>query len=114
MNRDNFIVRAHLEAVEHFQQRGTWESLSEVDSETLKREIASLPSQIATDDIESRLFDLTALRMQLALVEDDAATFENHRKRVVEISMLLEDKTAIPAVAEQLAYLASFQEMSFW
>ncbi|MCH7857288.1 MAG: hypothetical protein IIB37_11100 [Gemmatimonadetes bacterium] len=76
--------------------------------------MAGLPSEIETDEIESRLFDLKALRMQLALAEDDPVAFENHRKRVVEIAMLLEEKAAIPAVKAQLAYLASMQETVFW
>jgi len=32
----------------------------------------------------------------------------------VEIAMLLEEKSAIPAVKAQLAYLAAMQEMGFW
>jgi type I restriction enzyme, R subunit len=114
MNRENFIVHMHLEAVERFQQRETWDQLSEGDRETLYREIAGLPSEIETDDIESRLFDLTALRMQLAFVEGNESSFEKHRKRVVEIASLLEEKTAIPAVAAQLAYLAAIQDSAFW
>ncbi|WP_296898290.1 DEAD/DEAH box helicase family protein [Thiohalocapsa sp.] len=114
MNPDNFIVRMHLEAVERFQQQDAWADLSESDRQTLQRELAGLPSEIATDDIESRLFDLTALRMQLALAEADQGAFERHRQRVVEIAMLLEEKAAIPAVAKQLEYLASVQESGFW
>ncbi len=114
MNRENFIVRLHLETVERFQNRGVWEQLSESDRETLQREVAGLPSEIATDDIESRMFDLTALRMQLALVEGDEGAFERHHKRVVEIAMLLEEKGRIPAVAAQLDYIARVQESTFW
>ena len=65
MNRENFIVRMQLEAVERFQQRGSWERLTASDVEILQSEVAGLPSEIETDDIESRLFDLTALKMQL-------------------------------------------------
>ncbi|MDN5855825.1 MAG: DEAD/DEAH box helicase family protein, partial [Actinomycetia bacterium] len=114
MNRDNFIVRMHLEAVERFQQRDAWDRLGEADRATLQQEVAGLPSEIETDDIESRLFDLTALRMQLARVEGDDGAFERHRQRVVEIAMLLEEKTAIPAVAAQIEYLARLQETGFW
>ncbi len=114
MNPENFIVRLHLESVERFQQREAWEKLRDSDRETLQFELAGLPSQIETDDVESRLFDLTALRMQLALVERDAAGFEGHRKRVVEIAQMLEEKTAIPAVAAQREYLAAVQEGGFW
>ncbi|MFU8897218.1 MAG: DEAD/DEAH box helicase family protein, partial [Gammaproteobacteria bacterium] len=114
MNRDNFLVRMHLEAVERFQDRKAWDELSDEDREKLQHEVAGLPSELATDDIESRLFDLTALRMQLALAEGDSAAYELHRNRVTEIAMLLEEKSAIPAVKAQLAYLASIQESEFW
>ena len=114
MNRENFIVRMQLEAVERFQQRESWERLTVSDVEILQSEVAGLPSEIETDDIESRLFDLTALKMQLAFAEGDTGTFERLRRRMVEIAMLLEEKSAIPAVATQLAYLASVQESAFW
>ncbi|MBE0643266.1 MAG: DEAD/DEAH box helicase family protein [Bacteroidetes bacterium] len=114
MNRENFIVRERLEAVERFQQIARWEQLDENDQAILEREVAGLPSEIQTDDIESRLFDLTALRMQLALATNDVPTFESNRKRVVEIAMMLEEKTAIPAVAEQLEYLSGMQDTTFW
>ena len=114
MNRENFIVRMHLEAVDRFRERKAWERLSDADREGLQREVAGLPSEIETDEVESRMFDLTALRMQLALAESTAAVFENHRQRVVEIAMLLEEKNTIPAVKAQLDYLASVQESGFW
>ena len=115
MNRENFIVRMHREAVERFRDRAAWEELTEDDRETLRREVAGLPSEIPTDDIESRLFDLTALRMQLALAAGDAGTFEDRRKRVVEIAMELEaERSSIPGVAAQLEYLAAIQESGFW
>ncbi len=114
MNRENFIVRMHLEAVDHYRERETWEQLSVADHERLRREVAGLPSEIDTDEIESRMFDLTALRMQLALAEGNAGVYENHRQRVVEIAMLLEEKATIPAVKAQLGYLASMQENEFW
>ncbi len=114
MNRENFIVRMRLEAVERFRQPASWERLAAPDVEVLQNEVAGLPSEVETDDIESRLFDLTALKMQLALAEGDAGTLERHRRRVVEIAMLLEEKSTIPAVAAQLAYLAAVQENAFW
>ncbi len=112
MHRDNFIVRMHRQAVEHFQERTAWDRLSQSDCMTLQRKMASLPSELANDNIKSRLFDLTALRMQLALIE--GGSFERQRRRVMEIAMLLEDKRTVPAVAAQLAYLAEVQEDSFW
>lgn len=114
MNRENFIVRLHLEAVERFQDRKAWDALSEHDRERLQREVAGLPNELETGEIESRLFDLTALRMQLALAEGDGNTLETLRQRVMEIAMLLEEKAGIPAVKEQLGYLAALQAPGFW
>ncbi len=114
MNRDNFIVRMQLEAVNRFRERTAWKNLSDSDRHQLQREVAGLPSEIETDDIESRMFDLTALSMQLALVEGEMGFFEGRRKRMVEIAMLLEEKTTIPAVQAQLGYLAAMQDSGFW
>jgi len=114
MNRDNFIVRLHSEAVEKFQQREAWDKLSEEDRMMLETEVAGLPSEMKTDQVESRMFDLTVLRMQLAQLEADESVFERHRKRVVEMAALLEEKAAIPAVKAQLEYLAAMAEMQFW
>ena len=114
MNRDNFIVRMHLEAVNRFRQRTAWEQLNDSDRGVLHREVAGLPSKIETDDMESRMFDLTALSMQLALAEGEMGFFEGRRKRMVEIAMLLEEKITIPAVKAQLGYLAAMQDSGFW
>ncbi|MFP4108619.1 MAG: DEAD/DEAH box helicase family protein, partial [Desulfonatronovibrio sp.] len=114
MNSDNFIVRMHLKNVERFQKNGAWDKLSEDDKDVLLGEIAGLPSEKETDEIESRLFDLIALRMQLALSYDDKSAFEKDRKKVIDTAMLLEEKANIPAVKDQLAYLAALQENEFW
>ena len=114
MNRENFIVRMHLEAVDRFRERTTWAQLSDADREVLQREVAELPSEVEIDEIESRMFDLTALRMQVALAEGNMSAVESHRQRMVEIAMLLEEKTTIPAVKAQLEFLASMQESGFW
>ena len=114
MNAENFIVRMHLQAVNKFKDRKAWDALSDDDRETLQEQIAGLPSEIETGEIESRLFDLMALRMQLATVEHDVSGFEKDRRKVVEIAMLLEEKSAIPAVKAQLGYLQAMQETEFW
>ena len=114
MHRQNFIVRMHLEAVDRFRERTTWEQLSDADREVLQRDVAGLPSEVETDEFESRMFDFSALRMQLALAEGNMSAVEGHRQRMVDIAMLLEEKTTIPAVKAQLEYLASMQESGFW
>jgi type I restriction enzyme R subunit len=114
MNRNNFLVRMHLEAVDKFRDRPAWNALSPPYVKRLQEELAGLPSERNTDEIESRMFDMTMVRMQLALAEDQPEVLERLRQRVIEIAMLLEEKSAVPAVKAQLAYLASIQETSFW
>ena len=114
MNPDNFMVRAHLQHVEKFKNAASWDALTDSDIHDIEFHIAGLPSQIETDEIEARFFDLNALRMQIALVEKDAGTFESTRKKVIEIAACLEEKDAIPAVKQQLELLRAIQTTEFW
>jgi type I restriction enzyme R subunit len=114
MNLENFIVRMHRQAVLKFQDRTAWDTLSDDDREELEHQVAGLPSETRAEEIESRLFDLMALRMQLATVEHDVSGFERDRQKAVEIAMLLEEKSAIPAVKAQLGYLQAMQSTEFW
>lgn len=114
MNKKNFIVRMELEAVEKFQNPEAWQSLSSSDVHALVEKVATLPSEIETDEIEARLFDLTSLKLQMALVEQNTGAFETLRARVIEMAAQLEEKTAIPAVKAQLAYLQAVQTTEFW
>ena len=45
MNRENFIVRMQLEAVQRFRQRDSWERLTASDVDVLQSEVAGLPSE---------------------------------------------------------------------
>ncbi|RYD68609.1 MAG: restriction endonuclease subunit R, partial [Verrucomicrobiaceae bacterium] len=114
MNPDNFMVRARLQHVERFQNSASWNSLTDADIHDIEFHIAGLPSQIETDEIEARFFDLTALRMQIALIGKDPKSFETTRKKVIEIAAHLEEKDAIPAVKQQLEYLRAVQSLEFW
>ena len=114
MNSDNFMVRARLQHIEKYQNTASWEALTEEDIHVIENHIAGLPSQIETDAIEARFFDLSALRMQLALIEKDTKAFESVRKKVIEIAESLEAKDAIPAVKQQLEYLRALQTPEFW
>lgn len=114
MNEENFIVRMKRELVERFKDWAAWQKISDEDLQVLSKDIAALPTELELDDVRSRMFDLTALRLQQAVLTGDDAAFERQRKKVAEIAMLLEEKTAIPAVAKQLEYLQAIQDPTFW
>ncbi len=114
MKKENFIVREHLEAVERFQKAAHWTKLSDTDQAVLEREVAGLPSAPSTEDIEARLFDLTVVRMQLAMLMGDVMQFESLRQQVMEIASMLEEKSTVPVVKKQLEFLGSVQDTVFW
>lgn len=114
MPTENFLVRMHLEAVERYQKPENWKNLGPEDIHTLATELAGLPAALPPEKLESKLFDLLCLRMQLALVEGNASIFESGRKQVVELAMELEAKATIPSVRQQLAYIQAIQTVEFW
>ena len=114
MNTENFIVRMKQQVVERFQDVDAWSELSDEDQMVLANDVAGLPSELDSDDIRSRMFDLTVLRMQTALLNSDSSTFENNRNKVIEITMKLEEKTGIPAVRSQLDFIQAVQSPEFW
>ena len=82
--------------------------------ERLQRNVAGLPGETETDEIETRMFDCAALAMQLAFADGDESAYETCRWKMVEIAALLEEKSTIPAVKAQLDYLAAMQGTEFW
>lgn len=114
MSSDNFIVREKQQHLIPFQSDEKWQQLTDEDIDVLKTHLSDLPSSQPYEEIETRRFDLIALRMQLALAEGDLGRLENRRNRVTELARRLESKAAVPAVREQLIYLAEIQVPEFW
>ena len=115
MNRDNFLVRMQLRTVEQFQKDSAWDrTLADDALFSMQEDVAGLPSANPVDELEARMFDSMALRLQISLVDGMAGLFESLRAKVVGIASKLEEKTVVPAVEVQLAYLQAIQENSFW
>lgn len=114
MDDNNFQVREQRASIEPFREKKKWDNLTPEDATQLQNDVAGLPNNLQNEKIEERLFDLLTLKMQIALLEEDAATFESQRQKVIQFASALEDKTTIPDVKAQLAYLAELQEPSFW
>lgn len=113
MNQDNFIVRTELEHVSRYAERDRWDGLAETDLVELREHVAGLPSELEHGHITARLFDLTCLNLQIALV-NATADFITWRDKVIEIASNLEGKYTIPAVSEQLPLLQELQTETFW
>ncbi|TAK35886.1 MAG: DUF4145 domain-containing protein [Chloroflexota bacterium] len=113
MNLDNFVIRPKRRVVEKYAKDEAWTSLSDEVLAELSQEVAGLPSQLEMESEEAKRFDLLALGLQLALLRSEPA-FERLRDQVKAIAGLLEEKSAIPMVWEQMALIQDVQTDEWW
>lgn len=113
MERENFLVRRHLQQVEAFSDRQRWESLSEEDAETIAESLASLPNGLPDGDRLAKEFDLLCLKLQLAILKR-TNDFVKLRDQVRDLLSQLETKREIPMVKDQLPLIEEVQAEDWW
>ncbi|HEX8823170.1 MAG TPA: DEAD/DEAH box helicase family protein [Archangium sp.] len=113
MNIDNFIVRPKRRLVEKYVKPAAWLKLTDDSLSELAHEVAGLPSEKETEAEETKRFDLLLLNLQLALLRAEPG-FERLREQVKAIAGLLEEKSSIPMVREQLALIQDVQADEWW
>ncbi len=113
MNLENFVVRPKRRLVEKYAEPEAWVSLSDDAFTELSHEVAGLPSELDAEAEEAKRFDLLILNLQLALLRSEPA-FERLRDQVKEIAGLLEEKSAIPMVREQMPLIQDLQTDEWW
>jgi type I restriction enzyme R subunit len=113
MNVENFVVRPHRELVERFAEAKAWEKLGKTELVDLSRQIAGLPSQLDPEDEEAKRFDLLMLNLQLAVLRTEER-FKRLRDSVKSIASLLEEKSSIPMVQEQMVLIQEIQTDEWW
>jgi len=113
MNLDNFIVRPKRRLVEKYAKSEAWSALNEEDLSILARDVAGLPSDLVDEDEEAKRFDLLMLRLQLSLLRVESG-FEQWRDQVRAIAGLLEEKSSIPMVREQMLLIQEIQSEAWW
>ena len=69
MEKQNFMVRKHLEQVEEFSGRDRWNELSESDTEAIADSLAHLPNGLPQEDELAKRFDLLCLKLQLSVLK---------------------------------------------
>ncbi|MGB9940217.1 DEAD/DEAH box helicase family protein [Methanosarcina sp.] len=113
MNLDNFIVRPRRRLVEKYSKPEAWIKLSSEDLSELSHEVAGLPSELQSESEEAKRFDLLVLNLQLALLRSEPG-FERLRDQVRNIAGLLEEKSTIPMVRDQIALILDVQTEEWW
>jgi len=113
MNAENFIVRTKRRLVEKYAKPEAWKELKLESFVELAREVAGLPSELEAEDEEAKRFDLLMLHLQLALLRAEPS-FERLRDQVKDIAGLLEEKSSIPMVREQMPLIQDLQTDEWW
>ena len=113
MNLENFVVRPKRRLVEKYAKPDAWTMLSDEAMAELSHEVAGLPSELEAEAEDAKRFDLLMLNLQLALLRSEPA-FERLRDQVKAIAGLLEEKSAIPMVREQMALIQEVQTDEWW
>lgn len=113
MNIDNFVVRPKRRIVEKYAKPEAWQLLPADALSELSNEVAGLPSELDPEGEEAKRFDLLVLNLQLAMLRSEPG-FVRLRDQVKAIAGLLEEKSAIPMVREQMALIQDVQTDEWW
>lgn len=113
MNVDNFVVRPYRRAVEKYSKADAWRSLSADELRELFQNVAGLPCELEAEGEEAKRFDLLLLNLQLAVLRGEPA-FARLCEQVKGIAGLLEEKSAIPMVRDQMVLIQDLQSEEWW
>ncbi len=113
MNLDNFVVRPKRRLVEKYAKAEAWTTLSDEAFVELSNEVAGLPAQLEPETEEAKRFDLLLLNLQLALLRAEPG-FVRLRDQVRAIAGLLEEKSTIPMVRDQMPLIHALQTDEWW
>jgi type I restriction enzyme, R subunit len=113
MNLNNFVVRPQRRLVEKFAKADAWSTLKDDDRGELTQKVAGLPTEVVDEDEDAKRFDLLMLRLQLTLLRSEPG-FERLRDQVKAIAGVLEEKSAIPMVRDQMALIQEIQTDEYW
>ena len=113
MNPDNFLVKPYRHAVKQWSESDRWRKLDETAGTLLADQLATLPSQLPSDDQAACQFDLLLYKLQIALLKQ-AADYPKLRSRVQTVAQLLEGRCAIPMVGAELSLIQDLQTQEWW
>lgn len=113
MEPQNFIVRRHLKEVEAFSQRNRWAKLDLKDLRILADDLAHLPHGLPRENPLIKRFDLLCFHIQLAIAQN-CPDFTFLQDKVRDLLDNLEQKQAIPMVAQQFPLIEAARSSQWW
>jgi len=111
MNRDNFLVRPHLENVNRYREPDPWKTISPTELADL-RTLGELPRELDPEHEDAKRFDLLVLGAQLGVLDD--TEYSRQQTRIQTIAALLQEKDNIPQVAAEMELILDIQSDEWW
>ena len=93
-------VRSKWAEVCHFKEQSSWVSLSNLDTWTLKNDIAPLITK-NTSDVDAKRFDVLMLQIELSRLDDEVSG-DRAINNVIKVAGALESKATIPQVNDKM------------
>jgi len=112
LNKNNFIIKTKLEQVVKYSQRDSWNQLNKQQRKEISDNLSGLPTEEEEHEAASR-FDLLILELQTAIL-DQSDKQQILTQAVITIASKLEQKKAVPGVAQQLELIQTIQTDQFW
>jgi type I restriction enzyme R subunit len=113
MERDNFLVRRHLQKIEELSDRNRWEHLSDTDIEAIADSLSKLPNGLPSENQLIKRFDLLCLNLQLAIVKQ-SRNFTKLRDQFRDVLHDLESKPTVPTIKANLELIEEVQSEAWW
>lgn len=115
MTHENFFVRPQWPQVQRFVARERWDRLDPADIQTLRDEIAPLPTTVEDGHADARAFDLRCVQLQLTLLEPSKAkAVPAMVDSLIDLLGALAQRRAIPQVAAKLEFIESMRDEHAW
>ena len=113
LERERFVVRKELRFVEKFSKTEVWQNLSLIDIQEIKSHLSNLEPGASGDEELARRFDILALNLQIARLRNSPSA-RNMIINIVGTAQVLQKKTSIPEIVENLPLIKDIQMDVFW
>ncbi len=113
LDRERFVVRKELRFVEKFRKSEIWQNLSSNDIHDIKTHLSHLEPGVSGDEELARRFDILVLNLQIARLRNSPSA-RNMIISIIGTAQVLQKKTTIPEIVENLSLIKDIQSDVFW
>ncbi|OYU93955.1 MAG: restriction endonuclease [Bacteroidetes bacterium B1(2017)] len=113
LEHGRFVVRKELRFVEKFSKSEVWQNLNSTDINDIKSHLSHLESGASGDEELARRFDILVLNLQIARLRNSPSA-RNMIINIIGTAQVLQKKTTIPEIVENLPLLKDIQKDVFW